>query len=127
MWRVVVVMLLGWSSSVMAAEAEPAESFRLSNACLESARAATEDETGMPVVYIRLDDHGGALLHEFTRSRVGRKMRLIDGEGQPLMESAPYIQSPLNKGLMLTGFDSDAQARDAVQRIKHGQGECGPL
>ncbi|MBL7252192.1 hypothetical protein [Alloalcanivorax marinus] len=136
MWRFVVVMLLTWSSSAMASsftvsaapapDSKPVESFRVSKDCLDSVKAGTEDQTGMPVVYIRLDEDGGVMLHGFTVSRVGHKMRLEDGDGEPLMATEPVIQSPLNRSLMLTGFESHLEAKEAAERVKNSEGECGP-
>ena len=139
MWRCAGVILFAVSATAMAAEPKPEEpqpaepkpvqAFRVSQACLESAKAGVQDYTGhsVPVVYIKLDEAGGELLNDFTMSRVGQRMQLLDGNGQPLMEAAPIIQSPLNRTLMLTGFDSRGEAEAVAKRLEGSDGPCGPL
>ena len=131
MWRCVWGILFAVSATAMAAEPDPVakqgEAFRVSPACLASAEAGVEDQTGLPVLYIRLDEAGGELLHDFTASRVGHTMRLVDGSGEPLMASAPVIQSPLDRALMLTGFESRREAEAVAKRLRRGDGACGPL
>ncbi|MEL6528813.1 MAG: hypothetical protein AAFQ27_02565 [Pseudomonadota bacterium] len=82
------------------------------------ARAATDQRTDQPAVFIQFDSEGGRKLAQITSDSVNRPMAMVlDGE----ILSAPIIQEPILAGqLQLSGGFSQKEANEIAIALQGG-------
>jgi len=88
---------------------------------LANAAPSVDQQSGQPIVTIRLDGQGGRIMRQVTREGVGRRMAtLLFEKGKPEILTAPTIQGEFGSDFQITGSFTIQSANDLALLLRAG-------
>jgi hypothetical protein len=124
MKRYIGALLLGFLSH-MAYSQEHVATFMMTSECVSSVEVKASNYFPGWDLKITLQDVAASDLHEFSSDRMGKKILLIDGNGNQVLRGGAVVREPLPSPFVISGIQTEEEATKARIGILSSSGPCG--